>query len=82
MEIIACVGLAQNFAALRSLTTVGIQAGHMKMHLTNILAGMKATDEEIEKAKTTISETREALVKQAQKTYIIDQTATEENNKT
>jgi len=51
MEIIACVGLAQNFAALRSLTTVGIQAGHMKMHLTNILAGFKATDAEVEKAK-------------------------------
>ena len=51
MEIIACVGLAQNFAALRSLTTVGIQAGHMKMHLTNILASMQATAEESEKAK-------------------------------
>lgn len=51
MEIIATVGLAQNFAALRSLTTVGIQAGHMKMHLTNILAGLKATDNETEKAR-------------------------------
>ncbi|MBK8657777.1 MAG: hydroxymethylglutaryl-CoA reductase, degradative [Bacteroidetes bacterium] len=51
MEIIATVGLAQNFAALRSLTTVGIQAGHMKMHLTNILAGLKATQEESEAAK-------------------------------
>ena len=51
MEIIAVVGLAQNFAALRSLTTSGIQAGHMKMHLTNILAGHKATDEEAAKAK-------------------------------
>lgn len=51
MEIIATVGLAQNFAALRSLTTVGIQAGHMKMHLTNILAGMKATEEESDAAK-------------------------------
>ena len=51
MEIIVCVGLAQNFAALRQLTTTGIQAGHMKMHLTNILASMKATDEEVEKAK-------------------------------
>jgi hydroxymethylglutaryl-CoA reductase len=51
MEIIACVGLAQNFAALRSLTTVGIQAGHMKMHLTNIIASMQGTDEEIERAK-------------------------------
>lgn len=51
MEIIACVGLAQNFAAVRSLTTTGIQAGHMKMHLTNILASMQATDEEVAKAK-------------------------------
>jgi hydroxymethylglutaryl-CoA reductase len=51
MEIIACVGLAQNFAALRSLTTVGIQAGHMKMHLTNIIASMQGTDAEIALAK-------------------------------
>lgn len=52
MEIIACVGLAQNFAAVRSLTTTGIQAGHMKMHLTNILASMQANDEEVTKAKS------------------------------
>lgn len=52
MEIIAAVGLAQNFAALRSLTTVGIQKGHMKMHLTNICAQFQATEEETEKAKT------------------------------
>ena len=37
MEIIAVAGLAQNFAALRSLVTTGIQKGHMKMHLLNIL---------------------------------------------
>jgi hydroxymethylglutaryl-CoA reductase len=37
MGIIASVGLAQNFAAVRSLITTGIQKGHMKMHLTNIL---------------------------------------------
>jgi hydroxymethylglutaryl-CoA reductase len=51
MEIIAAVGLAQNFAALRSLTTVGIQKGHMKMHLTNICAQFQATDAETEQAK-------------------------------
>jgi hydroxymethylglutaryl-CoA reductase len=51
MEVIAAVGLAQNFAALRSLTTVGIQKGHMKMHLTNILAQFQATEAEAEKAK-------------------------------
>lgn len=37
MQIMAAAGLAQNFAALRSLTTTGIQDGHMKMHLNNIL---------------------------------------------
>ena len=46
MMIIAATGLAQNFAALRSLVTTGIQQGHMKMHLTNILNHMEATDQE------------------------------------
>jgi hydroxymethylglutaryl-CoA reductase len=44
MKIIAVAGLAQNFAALRSLVTSGIQKGHMKMHLFNILNQMGATD--------------------------------------
>jgi hydroxymethylglutaryl-CoA reductase len=43
MQIIAVAGLAQNFAALRSLVTVGIQRGHMKMHLLNILNQLSAT---------------------------------------
>jgi hydroxymethylglutaryl-CoA reductase len=46
MQIVAVAGLAQNFAALRSLTTTGIQEGHMKMHLNNILNQFKVTDEE------------------------------------
>lgn len=46
MQIVAATGLAQNFAALRSLTTTGIQEGHMKMHLNNILNQFKATPEE------------------------------------
>lgn len=46
MQIVAVAGLAQNFAALRSLTTTGIQEGHMKMHLNNILNQFEATDEE------------------------------------
>lgn len=48
MQIVAVAGLAQNFAALRSLTTTGIQEGHMKMHLMNILNQFNATDEEKE----------------------------------
>jgi len=46
MQIIAVAGLAQNFGALRSLTTTGIQKGHMKMHLMNILNQMGATASE------------------------------------
>ena len=46
MQITAVAGLAQNFAALRSLVTVGIQRGHMKMHLLNILNQLGATEGE------------------------------------
>lgn len=46
MQIIAVAGLAQNYAALRALTTTGIQEGHMKMHLVNILNQLQATQEE------------------------------------
>jgi len=46
MQIMAAAGLAQNFAALRALTTKGIQHGHMKMHLQNILNQFNANDEE------------------------------------
>ena len=46
MEIVAAAGLAQNFSAIRSLVTTGIQKGHMKMHLLNILNQLGATEEE------------------------------------
>ncbi|MFN0034665.1 MAG: hydroxymethylglutaryl-CoA reductase, degradative [Saprospiraceae bacterium] len=46
MCIAAVVGLAQNFGAVRSLITTGIQQGHMKMHLTNILNHLGANAEE------------------------------------
>lgn len=46
MQIVAATGLAQNFAALRSLTTTGIQEGHMKMHLGNIINQFEASAEE------------------------------------
>ena len=48
MEVIAATGLAQNFAAVRSLVTTGIQKGHMKMHLKNILNHLGATTGEME----------------------------------
>ena len=52
MQIIAVAGLAQNFAAVSSLVTTGIQKGHMKMHLLNILNQLGASD--IEKGKLVI----------------------------
>ena len=51
MRIVASVGLANNFGAIKSLVTKGIQKGHMKMHLLNILNQFDATNEEKEKAK-------------------------------
>lgn len=46
MMIASTMGLANNFSAVKSLTTKGIQAGHMKMHLFNILNHFKANEQE------------------------------------
>ena len=46
MSIIGAAGLAQNFSAIKSLITSGIQVGHMKMHLINILNSLGAIDYE------------------------------------
>jgi len=45
--VCACVGLANNFAALSALATVGIQQGHMKLHARNVAirAGAESTEE-------------------------------------
>jgi len=51
MRVTAVCGLAQNFAALHSLVTTGIQAGHMKMHLVNMLEQIGATHTEKELLK-------------------------------
>ena len=51
MNIICCVGLAQNFAAVKSLVTTGIQKGHMKMHLINLLIKQNATKDQIDKSE-------------------------------
>jgi len=48
-EVIASVGLAQNFAALRALTTEGIQRGHMGLHARNIAATVGAVGDEIDR---------------------------------
>lgn len=48
-EVMAAVGLAQNFAALRALATEGIQRGHMSLHARNVAVTAGATGELIDK---------------------------------
>ncbi len=50
MQIIAAAGMANNFSAVSALVTSGIQKGHMKMHLNNILESLNANTLEKSKA--------------------------------
>ncbi|EGP08419.1 hydroxymethylglutaryl-CoA reductase [Bradyrhizobiaceae bacterium SG-6C] len=47
-RIIAAVGLAQNFSALKALATVGIQSGHMALHAQNIAIMAGATGDDVD----------------------------------
>jgi hydroxymethylglutaryl-CoA reductase len=47
-RIIAAVGLAQNFSALKALATVGIQSGHMALHAQNIAIMAGAVGDEVD----------------------------------
>ncbi len=47
-EITACVGLAQNFAAIRALANEGIQKGHMRMHAKQLAVAAGATGAEVQ----------------------------------
>lgn len=68
MQIVAVAGLAQNFAAVKSLTTTGIQQGHMKMHLMNILNQMNANA--TEKQQTVNHFKNEAVTHSAVVAYV------------
>ena len=55
-RIIAAVGLAQNFAALRALATTGIQKGHMALHAKNIAMMAGATGDELQRVADALVE--------------------------
>lgn len=61
-NVIACVGLAQNFAALRKLVTEGIQKGHMRLHARNIAVGLGMDPDQVPQAV-------EFMVKQGRVSY-------------
>jgi hydroxymethylglutaryl-CoA reductase len=65
-EIAAAVGLAQNFAALRALATVGIQKGHMSLHARNIVASVGCPPELAEEATRIIVSERKIRMDRAQ----------------
>ncbi len=66
MMIAASTGLANNFAALKSLVTKGIQHGHMKMHLLNILNHFSASRQEKEEAVEFFKEKKVSFAKVAE----------------
>jgi hydroxymethylglutaryl-CoA reductase len=51
MSYLAVAGLASNWSAVKSLVTTGIQQGHMKMHLSNILSSFNLSDEQKQAAR-------------------------------
>ncbi|HDM36875.1 MAG TPA: hydroxymethylglutaryl-CoA reductase, degradative, partial [Candidatus Syntrophoarchaeum butanivorans] len=69
-EVIAAVGLAQNFAALRALATEGIQRGHMRLHAKNIAIAAGATGDEIERVVDTM--VREGVIRLDRAREILD----------
>jgi len=55
-KVMAASGLAQNLGALRALATVGIQAGHMKLHVRNMAVTAGAEGEEVDKVASMLRE--------------------------
>ena len=64
-EIIAAVGLAQNLAALRALSTEGIQKGHMALHARNIAILAGATGAEVDRITSEIISSGDVTVDRA-----------------
>ena len=64
-EVMASVGLAQNFAALRALATEGIQKGHMRLHARNIAVMAGATGKDIDTVAAKMVEEKKIRVDRA-----------------
>ena len=63
--VIAAVGLAQNFAALRALATEGIQRGHMSLHARNIAASVGAAGDEVDRVAEVLVKERKVRMDRA-----------------
>lgn len=64
-QIMAAVGLAQNLAAIKALSTTGIQHGHMRMHARQVALAAGATGEQVEKIAQQLVEHKTIRVEKA-----------------
>ena len=79
--IIASVGLAQNFSAIRALSDEGIQKGHMKLHSKNIAKIAGALNNQIEVISQQMIKEENISVSRAKEIIeSIDKTNKEQNN--
>ena len=69
MKVAACLGLAQNFAALYALTTDGINKGHMRLHARNVAFEAGANQSNIQEVVHHLVSTKNITVDNA-KTYL------------
>ena len=60
-KVMAAAGMAQNLGALRALATVGIQAGHMKLHLKNMISSAGANSDEIDLVAKLVKDSGERI---------------------
>lgn len=65
-EIIASVGLANNFAAIKALATEGIQRGHMSLHARNLATVAGAKGDILEKIVTQMVKEKNVRLEYAQ----------------
>lgn len=66
-EVVVCVGLAQNMAALRALSTEGIQRGHMALHARNLAIAAGATGNQVSAIARLMVEAGEITADKAKK---------------
>jgi hydroxymethylglutaryl-CoA reductase len=66
-RVIAAVGLAQNFSALKALATTGIQKGHMALHAQNIAMMAGAIGEEIDHVSRVLVQSGKVRIDLAEK---------------
>lgn len=66
-QVMAAVGLAQNFAALKALATEGIQKGHMGLHAKTVAVAAGAKGEEIKKLAALLVENKDFSTETAEK---------------